>query len=323
MTEKPADIAVSLNNFLERAMPLLTPIGVILGIVFYRTFIPLRPYVPWLFGIMTLSGALKLKGRELGMSIRKPLPIAFFFVAAHILMPLTALLITRLIFRDDTDTISGFILIYCTPTAVTGLIWTSIFRGDTALSLAVILLDTLAAPIVVPGTIHLLLGTDVQLDMTGIALSLIMMVVIPTIIGVTVNETSRGKIPALIGPYLAPFSKLILIFVIAANCSAVATRINLKEKWFWIIGLTCVVLSTLGFVLAKLAGVAGRFSRDKQASLFFASGLRNISAAMTLGIEFFPGPAALPSVLGIIFQQSIAAVMGRLFLGKNVGEVRK
>ena len=38
---------------------------------------------------------------------------------------------------------------------------------------------------------------------------------------------------------------------------------------------------------------------------------------MTLGIEFFPGPAALPAVLGIIFQQSIAAAAGKLMLGKK------
>jgi predicted Na+-dependent transporter len=65
----------------------------------------------------------------------------------------------------------------------------------------------------------------------------------------------------------------------------------------------------------------GKFKRDKQATLVFSVGLHNTSAAMTLGIEFFPGPAALPAVLGIIFQQTISAVMGRLLLlKKHAGE---
>jgi hypothetical protein len=38
---------------------------------------------------------------------------------------------------------------------------------------------------------------------------------------------------------------------------------------------------------------------------------------MTLAIEFFPAAAALPAVLGILFQQSLAALMSRVFFGKT------
>jgi predicted Na+-dependent transporter len=51
-------------------------------------------------------------------------------------------------------------------------------------------------------------------------------------------------------------------------------------------------------------------------SLFFAAGLRNITAATTIAIAYFPAAAALPTVLGILFQQTTAAIMGRLLMGK-------
>jgi predicted Na+-dependent transporter len=38
---------------------------------------------------------------------------------------------------------------------------------------------------------------------------------------------------------------------------------------------------------------------------------------MTLGVEYFPGSAALPAVIGIMFQQTTAAIIGRILLGKN------
>jgi predicted Na+-dependent transporter len=314
--KKPAEIAAAVNRVLERIMPILTPVGVAMGVLFAAGFLKLRPFVTLLFGTMTLTGALKLKARELGLAVKSPLPIVFFFITAHLLMPLVVLLITGFVFAGDADTISGYVLLYSAPTAVTGFIWVSIFKGDPALSLALILLDTILAPIVVPGTVRLLLGTKVVLDMTGIAVSLIYMVVIPTIVGVTINEASRGKIPKAVNPYMGPLSKICMILVISANSAAVAPQINPQNPRMWIIGASCIVLSAIGFSLGRLSGIAGRLGRGRQVSLFFASGLRNTSAAMTLAIEFFPGAAALPAVLGIMFQQTMSALMGRLLMGK-------
>ena len=288
-----------------------------MGVVLPRVFHGLRPFVTLLFAVMTLAGALKLRARELGRAVSSPLPLLLFFFTAHVLMPLVVLFLSGLIFRNDPDTISGYVLLYSAPTAVTAFVWISIFRGDPALSLTLILLDTILAPLVVPGTVRLLLGTHISLDMIGMAVSLIFMVVVPTIIGVAVNELSRGKIPVKVSPYLNPFSKVCMVLVISANSSAVASQIHPGDGRFWIIVAACIGFSVLSFISGRLAGLAGKFGKEKQITLFFASGLRNTSAAMTLGIQFFPGPAELPTVLGIMFQQTIAAFMGRLLLGKK------
>ena len=313
----PVETANRINRFLEKIMPLLTPLGVIMGVTLPWVFHGLRPFVTLLFAVMTLAGALKLRARELGKAVSTPFPLLFFFFTAHVLMPLVVRTVSSLIFRNDPDTISGYVLLYSAPTAVTAFIWISIFKGDPALSLTLILLDTILAPLVVPGTVRLLLGTSISLDMMGMAISLIYMVVIPTIVGVVLNEVSRGKIPARVSPYLTPFSKLCMVLVVSANSSAVASQIHPETPRFWIIVAACIGFSALSFICGRLAGLAGKFGKDKQITLLFASGLRNTSAAMTLGIEFFPGPAALPTVLGIMFQQTIAAFMGRLLLGKN------
>jgi predicted Na+-dependent transporter len=290
---------------------------VTLGIVFSSFFLTWRPLIPWLFGTMTLSGALKLRVRELALAVSSPLPLILFFLSAHVLMPLTVMLVSGLVFNGNADIVSGYVLLYAVPTAVTGFIWTTIFRGDPALSLALILLDTILAPLVVPGTMRILLGTKVALDMTGIALSLVLMVVVPTIIGVALNELSRGAVPRAVSPYLGPFSKLCIVLVISANAAAVAPEIHPENPRVWLVGAMCIIFSALGFICGKAIGLLGKANRARQATLIFSVGLHNTSAAMTLGIEFFPGPAALPAVLGIIFQQTIAAIMGRLLLKKN------
>jgi predicted Na+-dependent transporter len=313
----PAVIAELLNARLERLMPVITPSGIVLGFLFPDVFIKLRPFVIWLFGTITLSGALKLKTRELGRTIRSPLVILLALVSMHVIMPLVALLASTLVFGGDIDTISGFILVYSAPTAVSSFIWVSIYRGDFALCLTLILIGTLLAPFVVPGTMLALAGTRIALDITGMAASLVLMVVVPTIAGVAANELSKGKIPALVHPYLAPVSKICLILVIAANASPVAPRVQFNDPKVWIIAALCVFLAAAGYVIAKALGLLTKLSPEKRVTLFFLGGLRNISAVTTIAVTFFPEAAALPALLGIVFQQVMAAIMGRVLLGKK------
>jgi len=302
-----------INHNLDRLIWLTTPLAVALGLFFPGFFIHFRPSVIWLFGIMTFSGALKLTARELGNAVKTPLPIIIFFFTCHVLMPLAALFSSSVIFESH-DVIAGFILLFAGPTAVSGFIWVTIFKGDKALGLTFILLDTLLAPVVVPTTISILIGTKTAMDMTGIAVSLIFMVVVPTIIAVALNEASKRKIPDVVCPYIDPLAKICLMTVIAANSAAVAPVIHFTDPLVWKIAGLCVVLTASGFLLSKLSGVIGKFGYEKSASLVLAGGLRNNSAVMTIAVAFFPETAVLPAVLSIIFQQMITVVMGKLLI---------
>jgi len=301
------------NQVMDRLMPVMTPLSVALGLLFPGFFLPLRPYVILLFGIMTFSGALKLTAVELGSAVKSPAPILLFFFSTHVLMPLAALFLSSQ-FIKDTDVIAGFVLLFAGPTAVSGFIWSAIYKGDKALGLSLILLDTMLAPLVVPGTLSILMGAKVAMDISGIAVSLIFMVVVPTIIGVALNETSRGAIPQKICPAVDPFAKFCLMLVIAANSAAIAHILKLDDPLLWKTGVLCLFLTVSSFLLARLNGIAAKCDNEKTAALVIAGGLRNNSAVMTIAVTFLPEAAVLPTLMSIILQQSIAAIMGRLII---------
>jgi len=318
-SQKITDFLVKFNDHLGRLIPVTTPMGIVLGFFFPQVFIHLRPYVMWLFAMMTFSGALKLRASELTNAVRKPAPIFLFFAASHVVMPLAALLTSSLVF-ENADVITGFVLLFAGPTAVSGFIWVMIFKGDKALGLTLILLDTILAPLLVPGTVSILMGTKIAMDMSGIAVSLLFMVVLPTIVGVTLNETSKGKVSAVLCPSFDPFAKICLILVIAANASAVAPDVQLNDPLLWKAALVCIALTAASFFLAKFSGHIGKCGDEKSASMIIAGGLKNNSAIMTIAVTFFPEDAVLPTLLSILFQQSIMAVMGRVLVKKNVNE---
>ena len=80
--------AEAVNGRLDRLMPVLAPVGVVLGFLLPGVFIRLRLFVPFLFGLITLSGALELRAAEFGRTLRDPVPLLVFFVSAHVLTPL-------------------------------------------------------------------------------------------------------------------------------------------------------------------------------------------------------------------------------------------
>jgi predicted Na+-dependent transporter len=111
-----------------------------------------------------------------------------------------------------------------------------------------------------------------------------------------------------------------MVLVIAANASPVAPRLNLADPNVYLIAALCVGFGVLGYVCSKIAGMVGRLPREKRVTIFFVTGLRNISAATTIAIEFFPAAAAFPCLLGIVFQQVLAALMGKALMGKELSD---
>jgi len=309
------EVLHNVNIFLDRIIPVTTPLGVVIGFLFPGFFIHLRPFVPLLFGIITFSGALKLTVSEFGKTIKSPSPILLFFLCAHVIMPLAAMFVSSLFF-DNQDVVAGFVLLFSGPTAVSCFIWVSIFKGDMALCLTLILLDTILAPLVVPGSVSLLMGTKIAMDMSGIAVSLLLMIVIPTIIGVTVNETTKSRIPAVLSPWLNPFAKICLFTVIAANVAVIAPRIRFDDPLVWKTAVIVILLTAAGFLLIKLVTVIVKCRHPKDITVIISGGLRNNSAVMTIAVTFFPEAAVIPTLVCLIFQQSITAVMGKIFTKK-------
>lgn len=312
------NFALDLDRKLGKLMPIITPLGVLLGFLFPSALIGFKPLVPALFALMTLSGSIKLRGRDLAVAATSPVPVIGFFLASHVLMPFLALLVSGLLLPGDHEAAAGFVLLFSAPTAVSGFVWVSIFKGDGALGLALLLLDTIAAPFVMPGAVSLFTGASVAIDGIGMALSLGWMVVIPTAVGVVANELSKGAASRNVGPYVSPVSKILIVLVVAANSAAVAPGVDLTSKRAQLVALSAIILTSLGFLFGRWTGFLPRVRREQGRTLVFSIAMRNISAAATIAIAFFPPAAALPSVLGMVFQQTLAAVFGRLLLGREL-----
>ncbi|MCA1029549.1 bile acid:sodium symporter family protein [Bacillus timonensis] len=301
---------LTLNRQLEKVMPIITPLGVVVGVLFAVYLKNFAYLIPWIFAFMTFSGSLSLNVHSLKRVVANPLPVIIALFVLHFIMPLWAWGIGAIAFHDDVFTITGIILGMAIPTGITSFIWVSIYRGNIALTLSIILIDTLLAPFIVPYTLSLIVGEKIDMDIWSMMKGLLGMIVIPSLIGLFLNQWTKGKVKEVFGPKLAPFSKIGIGIVVMINSAVVAPYLKKIDMKLMSIALVVFFVAFTGYLLAFVLGKLFRQDKGTLLALTFTGGMRNISAGAVLAVAYFPPPVAVPVVVGMLFQQILASLYG-------------
>lgn len=300
------------NRFIEKWMALVTPCCLLLGVLFPEFTGLGVPFVPYVFAFMSFTGGLNSTFRDIGHVFRKPAPFFTTLLILHVVMPLAAFGLGCLAFSADFDLVIGMVLEFIVPSAVTGIMWVSIYRGDSALSLSVVVLDTLIAPFTIPLTLKLLLGVNGQIDVRRMITELIFMIALPALAAMLLNAATRGGAKERLPRKLAPFSKMSLIFVVASNASRVAPYVRHMTGQLFVVAAAILLLASTGYALGWLAGRLLRWEDGTVVSMTFGAGMRNISAGAVLAAAYFPAETMFPVMIGTLFQQVLAAFYGTL-----------
>ena len=300
-----------LNQFMQRYMPILTPLSLVIGVLLERIGSHFLFLVPILFALMTFISSLSLKFRDIKVFKTYPKTILFIIAFLHILMPLWAYALAELIFDDHLLTI-GFLLSVAVPTGVTSVIWVTISRGNLPLCLAIILIDTLLAPILMPLLLHIAVGKTIHLDTASLIFDLIWMIVLPSIVGMVVSEWTKGELQKRFNQPFALISKLCLFGIIMINSSAIAPYVkNINAELAFVIGVVLLV-AVSGYVMALLLGKLFLKTNADQATFIFNGGMRNIAVGVVIATTYFPSKVAMPVVFGMLFQQVLASIFYKI-----------
>ncbi|KKI94008.1 hypothetical protein WQ54_00205 [Bacillus sp. SA1-12] len=300
------------NRQLERFMPFLTPVSVILGVIFANHLSSLSFLIPWIFAIITFSGSLNSNFSSLKGALKSPLPLLIILFVLHLGMPVIAWGAGHLIFANDPFTSTGLVLAAVIPTGITSFIWVTIYKGNIALALSIILLDTILSPFLVPHTLSFLVGQKVEISILSIMYGLLYMVVLPSILGMTLNHFSKEK-SVQAGKALAPFSKLGLGLVVMINGAVVAPYLSNITAKLVIIAVTVFILAFFGYLLTWMVANWLKRDRETKVAMIFTGGMRNISAGAVIAVQYFPAAVAVPVIIGMLFQQVLASIFGYLF----------
>ncbi|MGI2295369.1 bile acid:sodium symporter family protein [Paenibacillus sp. GXUN7292] len=298
---------LAFNQYFEKWMFLIIPCSLLAGFFMASELQYFIGAVPYLFAFVTFTMAVGCGMKQLKASAGRPGLIILVFILAHMISPIVAYAAGILTFGADSPYVIGLVLFAIIPLGVSSVLWVGMSGGNIPLMLAMVVLDSLLSPFVVPAGIHLFFNSAIEVEAGPIMLDLTIIIVLPTIIGVSLYEWSKGKIADRVKPAAAPLSKLCFVLVVALNAAAIAPYIGqLKQDMLTLVPLTIALVAfcyAIGyFAAAKLK------DKGKQITVSYATGMRNISLGIVLALGYFSPLAAVPVVLSILIQQPMATL---------------
>ena len=302
----------ALGRWIGAHLMVVVPAGVALGIAFPQLLLPIKPYIPTLFAIMTFQNSLGNETSAMRETLARPLPLVLTLLTVHVAMPLVTFGAANLLFGVGSPTVAGVVLEYSVPIGASTVMWIGMFAGDLALGLSALLASTLMAPFTIPLTLKLLVGTTVEIDALGMIGDMLFMIALPALAATILNELSHGWAKQTLQPATTPVSRIILPVIVATNATGIASYLrHLTPRLVGIIFfmLAFAVLSmVVGMLLARLLAK----TRAQYVACAFSCGIRNVSAGAVLAAQYFGPEVMFPAVIGTLFQQFLAALFGRV-----------
>ena len=303
----PMDHFSRLNRLATRAMSFMVPALIVLAVAFPSVLGKLQPISTPVFFVIVFAGSSSIRLRDIVRVARHPAPLVVLFVVAHVLMPLLAWGVAHLFFTAEPDIVVGMILEFLTPTAASGFAWVVINRGDVALSLVAVFLDTLITPVLLPVSLHLLTGSRVEVGLTDLMSLLVVIILLPALLGLVVNESTRGRFTARLGVPLQLATKVAIWVVIAAAATKIAHPVRDLNPMLLGVTLAMLLISLTGYALGFAAALVMKASRAQEVSYTYGAGLRNINLGAVVAASYFPDLTVFPVIITMLFQQVTAA----------------
>lgn len=301
--------ALAFSSWVDRGMFWITPLLLVLGLVFSKPFLPLVPAIPYLFAYITFVMGVGCGREHLKQVFSRPLPIVLTLVISHLVAPLAAFALGSALFGPSSPYTIGLVLFTVIPLGVSSVLWIELSGGSLALGLAMVLLDSALSPVVVPGLIQLFFGAELTFDTLHLMRDLLLMVVVPTALGVVIYERSGGKFKQRAGPVLLPISKVFFMLVILLNAAGIAPyAYELRGDLVAVIPAVLLLVG-IGYMLGYYTPLLFKQrTPELLVTVSFATGMRNNSLGLVLALGYFSPQAAVPVVLAILVQQPLATL---------------
>jgi predicted Na+-dependent transporter len=291
---------------LDQYLFILILVSLVLGFLFSGLLYRFNGLVPYLFAYVTFIMALGCSWTQIrqAMQMRYAMLLVLFF--AHVAAPLIAYGIGATLFGENSPYLIGLVLFAVIPLGVSSVLWVGLSDGNVTFALAVIIIDSAISPFVVPSEISLFFGAHIHFDHMKMMLDLVIIIVIPTFIGIGINIISRAKAKPWSEPVSGPTSKLAFLGVILLNAATIRPiAIQVKQDMLYIFPAVLVLVGIcygLGMLAARL-----QTNNALSVTMMYTTGMRNNSLGIVLALSFFEARAAVPVLLSILIQQPVAS----------------
>lgn len=299
---------LKITNFASKTFSLWVLLFAYLAFQFPDTYKQFAPYIPYLLGIVMFGMGITLTFNDFGEVFKHPKSVIIGVIGQFVIMPSIAFFLAK-VFNLPTDLAVGVILVGSCPGGTSSNVMTYLAKGNTALSVACTTISTLLAPVLTPIIFYILASQWLEIDATGMFISVLKMVLFPIFLGLVVRAMFKKKITEI--SQTMPLLSVISIVLILAAVVAVS-KDKIVESGLLIFGV--VVLHNclgylVGFFSAKLLGL--NIADSKAVSI--EVGMQNSGLGAALAAAHFNPIAAVPSAIFSFWHNVSGPILANIF----------
>ena len=301
----------TLCHYISKYMAVLVLAAALLALAFPSVLQQIRPTtINYLLGVVMFGMGLTLNLNDFKIVFSRPKDVIVGCLAQFTMMPLLAWGLSRA-FQLDESLALGVVLVGCCPGGTASNVITYLAKGDLALSVGMTGVSTLLAPLLTPLLTWALAGKSVNVDVAGMLLSILWVVILPIVVGLTVKGL-WPKFTEKATDYLPAFSSVAIAFIVAIVIAANATKLLAG-------GLVIVLVVMLhnlcglgvGYLIGRLLGLA----EPKKRAVSIEVGMQNSGLASSLAtLHFAAYPmATIPGAIFSVWHNISGAIVARLY----------
>ena len=292
-------------------MGVLVLMAAVVALIVPSAFSGIKPTVinP-LLGVIMFGMGMALRLEDFKIVFSRPKDVIIGCVAQFTIMPLLAVLLSRMFALDEALAV-GVVLVGCCPGGTASNVITYLAKGDLALSVGMTATSTVLAPVMTPLLVWLLVGKSVDVNVAGMLLSILWVVILPIVAGLIVKGL-WPKFTERMTAYLPAVSSLAIAFIVLIVISANAQKLLMGGM---VIILVVVLHNLCGLSLGWLIGRLLRLPDSKRRAISIEVGMQNSGLASSLAtLHFAAYPmATIPGAVFSVWHNISGAIVARLY----------
>eukprot|EP00873_Tetraselmis_striata_P031440 jgi/Tetstr1/451704/TSEL_038740.t1 len=301
--------------FVENNLLLLAVVTAALGLLVPSLGMVLESGISPLLALLMLVISLTFDAHAVKLVFRKPSRQLWALGLVYGPMSLAGWLTGRLFFGSG-PLAAGQTLVGTLPTDVSAPLLVLLARGNVALAAVLNAVNTVLSPFIVPILFLLLTGIELQVPIGAIIMELVLIVVLPTVIGVYLRTRYPEAVGRHDGLYPALGSVLYLLLLLAVVGPNAETILG--YGWFaLLIALAALTLNLIGYAVGSIAKV---FVADRQeliAYLFTVSKKEFSIAAAFVAASGLPSEIAVPAAFFAVIQMITSPIAAKILASRG------
>ncbi|APT84728.1 bile acid:sodium symporter family protein [Corynebacterium aquilae] len=283
--------------------PLVVIVGAIFAYLNPTPMLGFKPHLTNLLMVIMFCMGLTLTLPDISEVLRRPWPIFLGVAAQYIVMPASALMVSKML-GFGPELAIGLLLLGSVPGGTASNVIAYLAKGDVALSVAMTSVSTLLSPLLTPVIMLWLADAETQVNAGGMMISLVKTVLVPVVGGLLLRVIANRLVTALL-PVL-PWLSIIVIGIVLMTVVAVNSERLATVGLIVVVGVA--IQNLVGFIIGYFAPklLKQREAACRTTSIEVAT--QNSALASAMATQFFSAEAAIPGAVAAVYANVSGAV---------------